>query len=162
MALGGIGSAARSGVPLRENTNATCGNLAIILSLMNCIACDCDSDVLGIRFTSMTMFFSSSFGMNSWPRWENSSAAPANDASPAAIAGIGLRMTADSTGRYSTFKPRTKPLSRSFTFPVTRIAIIAGMKVSDRTKAVISAIRTVSAIGWKVLPSTPENVSKGT
>ena len=37
----------------------------IILSLMNCIACDWASDVLGIRFTSMTMFFSSSFGMNS-------------------------------------------------------------------------------------------------
>ena len=64
-ALGGIGSAAKSGVPVRENTKATCGKRLSIFSFASCIACDCDSDVLGMRFTSITMFFSSRVGVNS-------------------------------------------------------------------------------------------------
>ena len=44
----------------------------------------------------------------------------------------------------------------------SQIAIAAGTKVSDRTKAQASARITVTAIGTKVLPSTPLNVSSGT
>ena len=75
-AFGGIGSAARSGVPVREKTKATCGNRPAIVSLASCMACDCESDVLGIRLTSMTMFFSSRVGVNSCPRRRNNSDAP--------------------------------------------------------------------------------------
>ncbi len=99
VALGGIGSAARSGVPPREKTKATCGKRRSMFSLMNCIACDCDSDVLGMRFTSITMFFSSSSGMNSWPRRVNSSAAPAQSTIPAVMGTNGRRMTKASAGR---------------------------------------------------------------
>ena len=46
-------------------------------------------------------------------------------------------------------------LSFSATLPVITMAIIAGTKVSDRTKAATSAMMTVSAIGANILPSTP-------
>ena len=42
------------------------------------------------------------------------------------------------------------------------MAIIAGTKVSDRTKAAARAMMTVSAIGWNILPSTPVKVRSGT
>ena len=41
-------------------------------------------------------------------------------------------------------------------------AIIAGTKVSDRTKAAANAMMTVSAMGVNILPSTPWKVSSGT
>ena len=44
----------------------------------------------------------------------------------------------------------------------SQIAIAAGTKVSERMKANPSAMMTVSAIGMKVLPSTPLSVSSGT
>ena len=43
-----------------------------------------------------------------------------------------------------------------------KVATIAGTKVRDSTKAATSAISTVSAMGAKVLPSTPVKVSSGT
>lgn len=43
-----------------------------------------------------------------------------------------------------------------------RMAISAGTKVSDRTKAEASATINVIAIGANVLPSTPWKVSSGT
>ena len=49
-----------------------------MFSLVNCIACDCDKRGAGMRLTSMTMFFSSRVGVNSWPRVVNSSAAADN------------------------------------------------------------------------------------
>ena len=44
----------------------------------------------------------------------------------------------------------------------SQMASMAGTKVSDSTKAQTSAMMTVSAIGVKVLPSTPLSVSSGT
>ena len=48
------------------------------------------------------------------------------------------------------------------TRPVIAIAIRAGTKVSDSTKADARARMTVSAIGWNILPSTPVKVRSGT
>ena len=48
--------------------------------------------------------------------------------------------------------------SFSVIFLFNNTAIMAGTKVSDRTKAEASASMTVIAMGEKVLPSTPENV----
>ena len=53
-------------------------------------------------------------------------------------------------------------LSVSCTRAVTKIAIIAGTKVNESTKAVIRAMMTVMAIGSNVLPSTPVKVRSGT
>ncbi|GJD74491.1 hypothetical protein CFIICLFH_2725 [Methylobacterium goesingense] len=55
-----------------------------------------------------------------------------------------------------------RTLSFSVTLPVMTMAIIAGTKVSDSTKAETSAIMTVSAIGSNILPSTPVKVRSGT
>ena len=52
-------------------------------------------------------------------------------------------------------------LSFSSTRLLSQIAIAAGTKVSDRTKAKTSAMMTVSAIGSNILPSTPVKVSSG-
>ncbi|MOA70439.1 hypothetical protein D3C78_1993180 [compost metagenome] len=51
--------------------------------------------------------------------------------------------------------------SSSFTLPVTNMAIAAGTKVTDRTIAPSSAITTVKAIGWNILPSTPVRAKIG-
>ncbi len=53
-------------------------------------------------------------------------------------------------------------LSFSVTLPVMTMAISAGTKVSESTKAATSAMITVSAIGWNIFPSTPVKVSRGT
>ena len=157
-----MGSAAKSGVPPRENTNATSRNLLIRFSLANCIACDCDSDVLGIRFTSMTIFFSSRMGTNSCPSRMNRSAAPAIKASAATMTGMGLRTIFARAGPYRAFTPRRSRCSRSWIRSAKAIAIIAGTNVSERTNAEKSAMMTVSAIGRNVFPSTPLKLRSGT
>ena len=53
-------------------------------------------------------------------------------------------------------------LSPSLTRPVIAMATIAGTKVSDSANAATSAMITVSAIGWNILPSTPVKVRSGT
>ena len=53
-------------------------------------------------------------------------------------------------------------LSFSVTLPVMTMAMSAGTKVSDSTKAATSAMITVSAIGSNILPSTPVKVRSGT
>ena len=40
-------------------------------------------------------------------------------------------------------------------------ATAAGMNVTDRTMAPSSAITTVSAMGWNILPSTPVSAKIG-
>ena len=74
-AFGGIGSLAISAVPVFENTKATWGKRLITFSTPSCMACDCVSDVLGMRNACMVMFFSSSVGMNSWPSRVNPTSA---------------------------------------------------------------------------------------
>lgn len=54
-----------------------------------------------------------------------------------------------------------KMFSVSETLPLTRIAIAAGTKVTDRRAAPASAISTVSAIGVNILPSVPVSVRTG-
>ena len=46
--LGGIGSVATSGVPMRENTLSTSGNALIRCSSTSCISTDCSRPVDGI------------------------------------------------------------------------------------------------------------------
>ncbi len=46
--------------------------------------------------------------------------------------------------------------------PVITMAIIAGTKVNDRTKAAARAMMTVSAMGSNILPSMPVKVRSGT
>ena len=54
---------------------------------------------------------------------------------------------------------------RRFSFSATLLpmnsATAAGMKVTDRTIAPNSAITTVSAMGWNILPSTPVSAKIG-
>ena len=89
---------AASAVPVFENTTATCGNLRIIFSIISCMACDWESDVLGMRKAFMTMFFSSSVGMNSWPSRVNSSPAMMNKTTAPAMKVSGLRIARFSAG----------------------------------------------------------------
>ncbi len=53
------------------------------------------------------------------------------------------------------------PASFSVTLPRISSAISAGTKLSDRMKAAAKASMMVMAIGVKVLPSTPVNISSG-
>ena len=50
-------------MPVFENTKATCGNLLTACSTLSCMACDCVSEVDGIRSAFIAMLFSSSVGM---------------------------------------------------------------------------------------------------
>ncbi len=161
-AFGGIGSLATSAVPVLEKMNDTCGKRLTVLSTDNCIDCDCDSDVLGILSACMAMFFSSSEGMNSWPRRKNPTRAAANSTTATAMTGTGLATARCSSGLYQRFKAATSQFSFSCTRPVMQIAISAGTSVSDSTKAAASARITVSAIGSNILPSTPVKVRSGT
>ena len=45
--------------------------------------------------------------------------------------------------------------------PVSSSATAAGTKLSDSTSAATSAITTVSAMGWNILPSTPVSANSG-
>ena len=105
-ALGGIGSEAISAVPVFEKTKATCGKRLIVFSTSNCIACDWESAVPGMRSACMAMFFSSSVGMNSWPSRVNSRSRRAQARAPRdhRQRGLNARLNA---GAYSAFKPRT-------------------------------------------------------
>ena len=47
--LGGIGSVATSGVPIREKTLSTSGKLLMRFSRISCISTDCSKPVPGIR-----------------------------------------------------------------------------------------------------------------
>ena len=53
-------------------------------------------------------------------------------------------------------------VSFSSTLPVTNVATAAGTKVRESTMAAVSAMTTVIAIGWNVLPSTPSRAKIGT
>ena len=88
-ALGGIGSAAISAVPVFEKTKATWGNWLMDFSTANCIACDWVKPVLGMRSACMAMFFSSRVGMNSWPRSLKRRNAPPKRITAPAITGRG-------------------------------------------------------------------------
>ncbi len=54
---------------------------------------------------------------------------------------------------------------RRFSFSATlspmNSAIAAGMKVMDSSMAPASAMTTVSAMGWNILPSTPVSAKMG-
>ena len=84
-------------------------------------------------------------------------AAPAPITAPGTCSGPNQRRLVEMR-----FIPRTSRFCFSCTRPVTAIAIMAGTKVSESTKADDKAMMTVSAIGSNILPSTPENVSSGT
>src|SRR5258707_14743545 len=81
---------------------------------------------------------------------------------------LGLRLLARTTRSVAPTEAGERLLMRMMTFScsltglVTVRAIMAGTKVNYRTKAATSAMMTVSAMGSKVLPSTPVNVSRGT
>ncbi|MNP02908.1 hypothetical protein D3C76_947740 [compost metagenome] len=47
------------------------------------------------------------------------------------------------------------------TLPVTNNAIAAGTNVTERIMAPNSAITTVNAMGWNILPSTPVKAKIG-
>jgi hypothetical protein len=72
--------------------------LLIWRSIRSCIRCDCASAVLGTRLTSMTIFFSSSVGVNSCPSRPNSRMAPTNISAAATITGSGLAIVRLSKG----------------------------------------------------------------
>ena len=143
-------------------TNAASGNLLIWRSIRSCIACDCASAVLGARRTSMTMFFLSSVGANSCPRWPKRSTAQTNSSAAPASTGSGLAIDVRSNGAYTDFRRRTIRLSSSRTGFRIVIAMAAGTNVRETTNAIASAIMTVSAIGSNVLPSKPVMASRGT
>ncbi len=86
-------------MPLRENTKATSGNVLTMFSLANCMSCDCASEVEGMRLTSITMFFSSRMGTNSWPRRVNSRAAATTSSTAAPMNGLGVSTARVSAGR---------------------------------------------------------------
>ena len=125
------------------------------------MACDWASDVLGIRLASITMFFSSSVGLNSCPSDRNTMTLSAKTAAPTPSTTPGTCNDRVSADRYRSASLRTSLFGFSCTRPVTAIAIIAGTNVSESTNAESKAMMTVSAIGSNILPSTPENVSSG-
>ena len=65
--LGGIGSVATSGVPMRENTLSTSGNALIRCSSTSCISTDCSRPVEGILSAWTVISPSFSCGTNSLP-----------------------------------------------------------------------------------------------
>ena len=68
-------------------------------STPSCMACDCEMAVEGMRRASMTMFFSSSVGVNSWPsRVARAPASPRTTTAPPMKA-KGVRTAPPSTGR---------------------------------------------------------------
>ena len=115
-----------------------------------------------MRSAFMAMLFSSSVGMNSAPSRVNNTPAPASSRSEPRMNAIGARTAPARAGRYAALNPRMMRLSVSVTLPVITMAIMAGTKVSERTKAATNAMMTVSAIGSNILPSTPVKVRSGT
>ena len=81
---------------------------------------------------------------------------------PAAMNGKGRATAFFRSGSYFSLNQRIGFTSVSLTFPLITMAIIAGIKVIERMKAEARAIMSVTAIGEKVLPSTPWKVSNGT
>ena len=161
-ALGGIGSVPRSAFPFFEKTSATSGKDFSASSMRSCICVDWSIDAEGTRKLVTVMSFSSSCGMNSSPRKPNASTAARKTPTPDATKGCGRATAFFRSGSYFSLNQRIGLTSVSLTLPLITMAIIAGMKVSERTKAAASASIRVIAIGAKVLPSTPWKVSSGT
>jgi hypothetical protein len=71
------------------------------------MACDWESEVLGIRKAFMTMFFSSSVGMNTWPSWVKSNPAMTSKTTAPAVKVSGVRIARLSAG--SRLNPMNEP-----------------------------------------------------
>ena len=63
----------RIAVPVFEKTKATSGCARTAASTCNCMPCDCERDVDGMRMACIATSFSSSVGMNSCPSRVNKS-----------------------------------------------------------------------------------------
>ena len=68
---------------------------------------------------------------------------------------------ARSSGSYRRRAPRMTKLSWLATEPRTSTATAAGTNVMLSASAAVSASTTVSAIGWNIFPSTPDNAKIG-
>lgn len=126
-------------MPFLEKTSATSGSVFNAFSIWSCICVDWSIDADGTRKLVTVMSFSSSCGMNSSPSRPNANTAAANTPAPAAMNGTGRATARLSQGAYLALNQRIGLTSVSLTRPVMTIAIIAGTKVSDRTKALASA-----------------------
>src|SRR3546814_6079892 len=82
-------------------------------------------------------------------------------ARPPGMNGHGRAIALSSSGRSRSLLLRMSHTSFSATWPRIRRATSAGTRVIARTKAATSANMMVIAIGEKVLPSTPVNMSRG-
>ncbi|CUS43731.1 Predicted cell-wall-anchored protein SasA (LPXTG motif) [hydrothermal vent metagenome] len=159
--FGGIGSVATSAVPVFENISSTSGSLRTASSTWSCIASDWPRLTEGTRVEASATFFSSSWGMNSDPSRPKAGMASRKKASPPPMNGQGRAIAMSRSGRYRSFDLRISQTSFSATLPRMNSATSAGTSVIARMNAAPRASMIVMAIGEKVLPSTPVNISSG-
>ncbi len=160
--LGGITSVAISAVPVRAKTRAISGNFALsVRSICICISSDCARPVPGTRMAWMERSPSFRLGTNSAPRRKAATSDTLTATAAKVSTTAGAASARSSSGAYIR---RAQPIRR-FSFSATRSpmpsATAAGTKVTDSTMAAASASTTVIAIGWNILPSTPDSAKIG-
>ncbi len=117
--------------------------------------------VPGMRSACTAMSPSFRFGMNSLPSRVATSPL-STTATTANVSTTGVLATARvSAGAYSLRAHCTSRLSFSATRSPINSATAAGTKVTDSSMAPASASTTVMAIGWNILPSTPDSARIG-
>ncbi|EKD97947.1 MAG: hypothetical protein ACD_23C00663G0002 [uncultured bacterium] len=72
-----------------------------------------------------------------------------------------LSITQSKVGAYPRLAQSINRLSVSLTLEPMKSATAAGMNVTDRIMAPSSAMTTVKAMGWNILPSTPVSAKMG-